>query len=94
MEEAVYALGDEAFGILAQVCVQRWLELRSDQYMCKRDTQQSVAGPLCALWPKICQQLQVQKYIDQEIRSEINQLPPFEDGLALNVIRAEARRHR
>jgi hypothetical protein len=62
--------------------------------MYKHDTQQSVAGPLCALWPQICQQLQVQKYIDQEIRSEINQLPPFEDGLALNVIRAEARRHR
>jgi hypothetical protein len=49
----------------------------------------------CAhFWQKICQRPQVQKYIDQEIRSEINQLPPFEDGLALNVIRAEARRHR
>lgn len=54
MEEAAYALGDEAFGILRQV----------------------------------------RKYIDQEIRSEINQLPPFEDGLALSAIRSEARRFR
>lgn len=38
--------------------------------------------------------VQVRKYIDQEMRSEINQLPPFEDGLALNVIRNEARRYK
>ncbi len=34
------------------------------------------------------------KYIDQEIRAPNNQLPPLEDGLALSVIRNEARRYR
>lgn len=35
---------------------------------------------------------QCRKYIDQEIRATNNQLPPLEDGLALSVIRMEARR--
>lgn len=35
---------------------------------------------------------QCRKYIDQEIRAINNQLPPLEDGLALSVIRMEARR--
>mmetsp|Transcript_10894 Transcript_10894/g.32646 ORF Transcript_10894/g.32646 Transcript_10894/m.32646 type:complete len:500 (+) Transcript_10894:173-1672(+) len=54
MEEAAYALGDEAYSTLNQI----------------------------------------RKYIDQEIRGPSNQLPPLEDGLALNVIRAEARRYK
>lgn len=37
---------------------------------------------------------QVRKYIDQEIRGPSNQLPPLEDGLALNIIRSEARRYK
>jgi len=37
---------------------------------------------------------QCRKYIDQEIRAPNNQLPPLEDGLALSVIRMEARRYR
>ena len=37
---------------------------------------------------------QCRKYIDQEIRAPNNQLPPLEDGLALSVIRTEARRYR
>lgn len=37
---------------------------------------------------------QANKYIDQEIRAPNNQLPPLEDGLALNIIRTEARRYR
>lgn len=36
--------------------------------------------------------MQCRKYIDQEIRATNNQLPPLEDGLALSVIRTEARR--
>lgn len=43
----------------------------------------------CSAWRS-----QVRKYIDQEIRGPSNQLPPLEDGLALNVIRAESRRFR
>lgn len=38
--------------------------------------------------------MQVRKYIDQEIRGPSNQLPPLEDGLALNIIRSEARRYK
>lgn len=53
MEEAAFALGDEAYTVLNQ---------------CR-------------------------KYIDQEIRGPSNQLPPLEDGLALNVIRSETRRY-
>lgn len=37
--------------------------------------------------------LQCRKYIDQEIRGPSNQLPPLEDGLALNIIRRETRRY-
>jgi hypothetical protein len=54
MEEAAYALGDEAYSVLTQI----------------------------------------RKYIDQEIRGPSNQLPPLEDGLALNIIRSEARRYK
>jgi hypothetical protein len=54
LEEAAYALGDEAYSVLNQVS----------------------------------------KYIDQEIRGPSNQLPPLEDGLALNIIRSECRRYK
>ena len=96
MEEAAYALGDEAFGILQQVRHLCQLPVSRQIAPCKLEVHNSFC-PAARTGSNMSNKnadMQVRKYIDQEIRSEINQLPTFEDGLALNVIRYEARRCR